>query len=615
MIEVMEPIQIADLKKAILVPLESFEAWLARWDWTWHQLSRGEYPGEFSSTDEFQLACICADPILWCQAFLREPEDPDHLSPYNFFDYQIAAIRHRENKVYDCAAETGKTRDIVADNLYSMFTTPGGSGLVAAPQQTHLDEIIEAMYDQMSWNPDLLGSLKRWKKHPHHAFYLDNGFKVDFRPAGHDGEAFRGVHVRTFAKIDEAAKMKNPRQWSEFWRAMKPGCIASVYSVTDGDRSCDFYKLKERAKRAAANQDITEDLAQDLPVQMRNLNFTHFCWPKTMMPPPFWSPERRKFYIDQYGGEDSPGYRHNVLAEDGDPENSVFPWYSFSRLLKDIPEYRLFKIMVDSSQGEVVIAGMKYMPQESVVRSQESGEQRETKPEERVLCEKRIPVRDFDIRKEIKSFFSNTPGLKFGGADLGFSQDPTEIYVKLIIGNTHRLIARVQLKGVTYDQQCECIDALDDVFDAGQNKMGWGVDYGNAGSAVVHILQNQALYEAKRYEDRMTGYQFGGTYEAVDENGEILMDRHTDKPVKLSGKELSTDLLVKKMQRIELEYPYDPDIILFYPNHSYREGERHRIYKKEDDHVIDADRALTLRVILPGDGSGVDVFASGVNYR
>ena len=602
--ETMEPIQLSDIHKAILVPKEDFEAWLARFDWTWQQLSRNEFPGAFASLDEFQLACICADPVLWCPAFLRDPDDPDHLDPYNFFDYQKDAIRYRQHKVYDCGAETGKTRDIVAASLYEAFTTAGGSSLQGAPQQTHLDEIIEAMYDQLTWNPDMMPSLKRWKKHPHHAFYWSNGFKHDFRPAGHDGEAFRGVHARTSVRLDEAAKMKNPRQWTEFWRAMKPGCVAAIYSVTDGDRSCDFYKLKERAKRAAAQQAVDEDLEAGVPDYLKNIRFRHFRWPKTIMPPPFWSEERRKFYIEQYGGEDSPGYRHNVLAEDGDPENSVFPWYSFSRLLKDVPEYRVLKVLVDSSQGDVSLFGAKYAPQVG----------REAKPEEIILTERRVPVSGFDIRTEIKSFFSNLPGLKFGGADLGFSQDPTEIYVKLILGRTHRLICRVQLKGVTYDQQCEAIDALDDVFDAGEMKMGWGLDYGNAGSAVVHILQNQELYAHKLYGDRMTGYQFGGTYEAVNEEGDILVDRTTDKPVKLTGKELSTDLLVKKMQRIELEYPFDPDIILYYPNHSYREGEKHRIYKKEDDHVIDADRALTLRVILPGEGAE-DQFACGSKLR
>jgi hypothetical protein len=49
----------------------------------------------------------------------------------------------------------GKTRDIMADSMYMACTTRNGSGIIGAPQQTHLDEIIDGMTDQMRWNPAL----------------------------------------------------------------------------------------------------------------------------------------------------------------------------------------------------------------------------------------------------------------------------------------------------------------------------------------------------------------------------------------------------------------------------------------------------------------------------
>ena len=228
MIDTVEPIEkLSDLQKDILVPQEIFELWLETWDWTYHQLSRDEFPEPFSSMDEFQLACICADPILWCQAFLREPEDPDHQEPYNFWDYQKESIRYPGHTIHKCGSEVGKTREIIAWCMHKAYTTANGSGMTGAPQQTHLEEIIEGMLDQMEFNPVLGKALIKYKKHPHHTFYFSNRFKFYFRPSGFDGEAYRGVHVRTFAIKDEAAKDKNKKQWSEFWRAMKPGCIGS----------------------------------------------------------------------------------------------------------------------------------------------------------------------------------------------------------------------------------------------------------------------------------------------------------------------------------------------------------------------------------------------------
>ena len=612
MIDTMEPIEaIEDLKRSILVPQEDFEAWMQRYDWTFHQLAREEFPEGFTSLQEFQVGCIVADPVLWCAAFLKELDNPDE--PYQFWDYQKESARYRGNTLHEDGSEVGKSREIHALALYFALTHARGSGLISAPQTIYFIEIIDMILDQLSLNKELGKTLTMHRKVPHHHLRFSNGFRLDFRPTDFNGSPLRGVHVKTFAIMDEACIAKNKKIFDEFWRAAKPGCEFRLYSVPDGDRSCEYYRLCQKA---------SGELKEDQDELTRNLTFRKFHWPKTYMPDPFWSEKRRRSYIDQYGGEDSPGYQHNVLGNWGDPENSVFPWYQFQRLLKDIPEYRVLKILVDESQGEVSIFGAQYRIEPTIspavgaeiVGAEDFQPQPQHQPNpipsEVIICDRRIRKADFDIKAEIKAFFSNIPGIKFGGADLGFSQDPTELYIKLILGRTHRLIARVQLKSVTYDQQADAIDAMDDVFNSNDMKMGWGLDAGNAGTSVIHILQNQKQYFHKRYEDRLTGYQFGSTYEAVDEDGEIIMDKFTNKPVKLTAKELSTDLLVKKMQRQEIEYPYDPDIALYYPNHTYRDGQTHRIYKKEDDHVIDADRTLTLRVILPGDGME-DIFSCG----
>lgn len=592
---------IADLGKMLIVPPEVFEKELQRLDWSYHQAARGDFPHPFESLEQFQLGIICADPVLWCAAFLRNSDDPE--CPWTYWGYQEESIRHDGNTLHECGAEVGKTREIIGYILWKALTTPQGSGIVTAPMTIHLLEIIDAIAEQLSHNPAIGQALVLHRKQPHHHLKFANGFKVDFRPTGHDGEALRGVHVSTFAMFDEAAKAKNPDIFKEFWRASKPGCVHKLYSTPDGDRSTVFYRLCQKADGKLKDDESAGDLG------LKNLTFHKFHWSKELMPAPFWTPERRRFYIEQYGGEDSPGFQQNVLGNWGDPENSVFPWYQFQRLLHDIPEYRCLKVLVDDSHGEVNLYG--YEVTRHGARGTGHGETQEPgaqRPEPVTLCDRRIYKREFDIAAEIKAFFSPLPGLLFGGADLGFSQDPTEVLVKLIFGRIHRTIARVQLKGVTYDQQASAIDALDDIFGGGTNSMGWGLDFGNAGSAVVHILQGQEQFAGKAYEDRLTGYQFGAAYDAVNEAGDTITDKKSGKAVRLSAKELSTDLLTTKMQRVELQYPHDPDIMLYYPNHTYRNGQNRRIYKDIDDHLIDADRVLTLRVVLPGETSE-DLFA------
>jgi hypothetical protein len=626
MIDTVEPIEkISDLQKGILIPREEFELWLETWDWTIHQLARDEFPAPFTSLDEFQLACICADPVLWCQSFLREPEDPDHKDPYNFFDYQKESIRHPGNIIHQDGSEVGKTREIVAYGLYKALITFDGSGLIGAPQQTHLDEIIEAMNDQFDWNPEMEKSRVKWKKHPHHAFYFrgkTHRFKIDFRPSGYDGEAYRGIHARTFAIKDEAAKDKNPKTWTEFWRAGKPSCIFRVYSVPDGDRKSEYYKLARRAKHNSPRSPlsvrgdggVTEEVSLDsfkhAAAYIKNLEFRLFKWAKTLMPPPFWTPERKQFYIEQYGGEDSPGYLHNVRGEHGDPENTVFPHGQFILCVKDIPEYRFLGVLVDSSNNDVILKGSKY----------------EYVPGDTAPVPRRISMMDTverkstffsfdengdsDFKRLIRSFFSTVPGLKRGGGDFGFWGDPTELIIKLIHGKRERTIARLQLKHVTYDQQCQAIDALDDIYGP---DIVWGTDLGNAGSAVYHDLLGLPQYEQKNYPDRLKGFQFESTTDNVNEDGEPVIDAKTSKPAKITLKELATDILVKKMQNQELEYPPDEDIIVDYTNHTCTSGSKHRIYRKEDDHIIDADRVQQLVKVLGAETT--DEFACGSNLR
>ena len=141
------------------------------------------------------------------------------------------------------------------------------------------------------------------------------------------------------------------------------------------------------------------------------------------------------------------------------------------------------------------------------------------------------------------------------------------------------------------------MNALDDIYGP-KEALVWGTDFGNAGSAVAHDLQGLELYAHKDYDDRLRGFMFESTTDNVSEEGDEIIDAKTGQPAKITLKELATDILVKKMQRQELEYPPDPDIIMCYTNHTVRSGGKHRIYRKEDDHLIDADRVQILARIL-----------------
>jgi len=293
-----------------VVDIDGFEAWLANHGYAWQAMERGEYG---FSLEEAQLRYLCEDPVLWCKAFMSEPDTGD---PYEFWPYQQESIRHYyQDAVHQDGAEVGKKPEMVGTVLWGMitgfgYTVKNPSMLIAAPQQTHLDEIIMAIEEHVGEGEGTSGEKplinRFWvkpKRTPHTMFRFRGSNctankvgRVYFRPAGHDGEAFRGVHVNAGGMFDEAAKVKSKVIWSEFHRALMPGAFTRYYSVPDGDNTTEFYRYTKEAKK---------DLKPGQP------GLRLFQWPKTIMPAPFWDDARDKKMQERYGGKDTPGYQRN----------------------------------------------------------------------------------------------------------------------------------------------------------------------------------------------------------------------------------------------------------------------------------------------------------------
>lgn len=618
---------VAQIDKRGVIDPARFERWLLANEVHPEQLARGEIPGHTIETAK--ITYVCQDPVLWCKAFLREPNptdeqvelygDPDNV-PYIFFDYQEPSVRAwGQNAIHQDAAEVGKTREIVGLILWGQgtgmgFTVRNPSMLVAAPQQTHLDEIIREVELHMGESDSFTGDKpminRLWlkpKKHPHymHRFKgptcTKNGEgKVYYRPAGHDGEAFRGVHVNALGLYDEAAKSREDVVWSEFHRALMPGCKRRYYSVPNGDNSTRYYAMTQEAK-------------PDLKPGEPGLRLFH--WPKTLMPPPFWDEKRKQEKIAEFGGEDSPGYTRNVLGEHGQQENAVWPFDMLMRNTRELGSYRAIKLTANESDGTLHV--LVYSVELRINDGKKTYRLHHIADRHDDLAE----YKDSHIRREamaglVAEFAEPLPNAAlWAGADLGFSMDPTELLVAQEVGAQLRDHLRVYAKGVDYPMQCELIYAIDKFYN---KQCAWGVDFGNAGTAVVQQLQTQELYEAANFEQRLTGFTFSMALDCQAEDGEPLMEEKNGKqvPVRKPGKNLATeDLITPRFQAGTWHMPYDPDVIDHHSNHTAREGQRHLIYSKTNDHCIDARRALILRKTFNEVAGNVNVFSSGAYQR
>lgn len=599
---------------------EEFDAWLRERGWAWQALDRGDYG---VTLEEAMVVFTMEDPVRWAETFLIEPDTGER---WKFFDYQRESVRAwTQDVIHQDGAEVGKTREITVLILWACCTGMGLTLrrpwiLVGAPQQTHLDEIILAVEEQVGATEDG-GSAKGrllsqfWRKpkrtpHTMHRFLcpsIDGSSdpsiaRVYYRPAGHDGEAFRGVHVNGFGLIDEAAKMKRAVQFTEFYRALKPGCRSRSYSVPDGDRNTEYFRQ-------------TQSAIVNLPIGKPGTRLFH--WPKTIMPAPFWSTERDAEMVKRYGGRHTAGYVRNVNGEWGDAENPVWGWDIVLPNVIDVPEYRVIKLNSDRQRGELALEvksikmeiseGRKH-PVESILQ-------------DTVLDLAPFLARDDDERRHAMHalladyVMGAHHGIFWGGADLGESNDPTEILISEEVGLRLRDNLRVHAKGLPYQAQRELLYCLQILYGGLPH---WGVDLGSAGTVVVKDLQTLETYTAARFDETMTGFQFSNAVDCIDERGEALYDARDEGGediVRAPAKHWATQCITSRAQQIGFAFVYDNDMLNDMTNHTSRQGAKWPIYSKKNDHTIDARRVQMLRKIYDEAASQVDVFSSGVSYR
>lgn len=643
---------------------ELIDALLRRNRWSWQALERGDLKlgDEVLDVDRLQWWLLNADPVLWVETNLvNKPEDGGGL--WQLFPYQRPSLRFRGHVVHQDGAEVGKSREIVGLLLWGCLAAERGSVLVGSALDGDLDEIWEEVEWQLSANPFLADSLRSRTTKPYRRLTWRNGLRVLFRPAGHDGRAYRGIHVRGWLLHDEAAKVVNPRSWSEFWRAAKPGCEIRIYSVPTGDRQCTFQRIADNAIPAesivpddtpdlilaqllrptsATTPEGTRALARDLGGR----TWVKFHWPKTIMPHPFWSEERRQEFVAFYGGPDEPGYVHNVLGLPGDPEYSLFPERLLRPSLTWIPDYLSISFRWDSRAGQLDGLSRRLNPSypwgdeadpssspspgEGVlgrsgrggqgVRASSSplpGEGRamgegpgvrglDDDPEEAegnadalqpylTVLQDTLDVSGWDrwdaerrrqAITDLAGFFVRAlPGDLTAGVDVG-SATVTEILFERRNGLSDTIVLRIHLTGWNWYAQRDFILALDAILHPAG---GWGFDATGVGRVLVDLL-------APELGDRLSGYVFNRSTPAIDPTtGEAQLDPASGREVLISYKELGTQLIERRLHGRGLELPFDPEVRHLLANHTYSQSGDTRRFSKHNDHLVDALRVAELR--------------------
>lgn len=586
------------------------DSWLAARGYAWQQLARGELGiGSAQLTPiRLQLVLIHSDPVYFVETYCIERDGPDAGKPWRLFDYQKPSMRYRGDKVHEDAAEVGKTREIVGLDIWQVSgfgPVSRGEMLTTAAQDGHLDSIWDLLLFQLHATRALEKRVN-WdatRVKPYRKLVMLNGNILHLRPGGFDGEALRGLHCAISKRADEAAKFPNPKIFDEFERAGLPGCETGIYSTPDGNRSSRFYQL--------CQQSVAVDLAPLIaaggiaPPKPATDVALKFRWSKPMMPPPFWTEERRLKYIDRYGGVDSPGYQQNVLGNWGDAANSVFPWEQFEPCTKYLPAFVEAKLLWnDNERRFYVTANRLNQAFTSAVRfgDEDAGESRERGPQPLLpLLDEVYDVANFDLAALLRSLFSPIKGQLLAGIDCGSTDDPTEILFWEVIGRRVRAAARLQLKRFNYPQQRSAIRIVDEIF---APSFGYGLDATGVGSALEHLLNEGE--GGWSLDGRLTGYVMNAvSIDLSPETGEPVLDPVTQNARKVTNKEKATQLLQLDVQRRDLEPPKHPEFLTQFTNHTARVSTSgRRIFDNTHDHLIEATRVARLRLFEMQFGAG-----------
>ena len=376
-----------------------------------------------------------------------------------------------------------------------------------------------------------------------------------------------------------------------------------AYSVPDGDRNTEFYRLCAEA-------------VVDLPIGTKG--FRKFHWPKNIMPEPFWSAERDTHFVKLYGGRNTPGYQRNVLGLWGDAEDPVFRWDTLLPNVVDLPEYRRLVLAADGKAGTMYldVARIDLVTTDG----QKSGrvvQLADTATELDPLIGKDDVARRAHWDDLLSPYLAHIDprGVFWAGADLGERNDPTEIVVSEDVGGELRDVLRIKASGLPYHAQTELIYQVDRLFG---HRPGWGVDLGSAGTAVVKDLHNLDRFADAHLEDRLIGFHFQQALDCIDEDGEVLSITDEEGEVeylRAPAKHWATQCIVARLQQRGYRLAYDGDVLNDYTSHTARQGAKWPIYSKKNDHTIDARRQQMLVKLASAQPETADVFSVGAYRR
>lgn len=464
--------------------------------------------------EELYLVAILLDETgVDLAEFLWEDTEESPDGCYRLWPFQWQWVHSDQPYEIDAMArQLGKSFSVVWKAMAFAIQQPNQEMLITAPELNHLD-LLTSKIEIAFTSCRLLFDLRPrsinngLKKSPHWTLRMQNNATIITRLPHRDGSGVKGVHP-VVIELDEVQDYPN-KGYTELIETIKtnaPGMSWRVHGVSKG-----------------VGRDLHYELSQG-----KNEGHRFFVHHYIAAHRPGWTDEERQVKIKQYGGDEThPDYQRNVLGLPADSGSTLFVT---SRLIACV---RMRESEWAIEYNEDVYTKLKVS--DALVSRVEN-------------IESLLDMNFAHLDETYRSYW--------GGADIGFTNDPTEI---LIFGSLRsgvdRLLLRVRLERISASDQVKVIRFIFDFF--GTRLKRFGMDRTGNGLPLFQILKDE-----KSIASRIAGYNFSEKRPVEFDDRE---PRGNEKPEDLvimrNVKDYATDELRKLIDGKKLELPFDDELL------------------------------------------------------
>lgn len=516
---------------------------------------------------EMYLVSILKDPsgIDLAEFSWIDEERPSKC--YRLWPFQYPLYRNTATYQIDgnLGRSLGKSQGLIMRACAFVFNYPGQEMLITAPQLNHLRPVTEKVEHKIKSTKLLYEMLPKRQGNgishqPQFGAHFINNARLMSRLPGQNGMSVKGTHPLVI-EMDEGQDYPEGG-WTELIETMKtatPGAQWRVHGVSKGSRDM-FYKFS-----------MGEDP-----------NIPFYVHRYAAMYRPSWSDRERNQKIAMYGGSsDNVDYKRNIYGLPGDATNPLFVVHRLMNCVR-ITESTWANEYNDNVYAQIKVDdGLMAYSKTSI--------------------DNLINIPYVHLDDQYTAYF--------GGMDIGFTADPTEL---LIFGQTRvegkdvlRLLLRLHLMRISAEDQAAAVRHVFDFY--GPRLKMLTIDKTGNGLPLFQMLNPEAVgtWEGNRttpkhITDRIKGYGFSQKLAVEFDDRELeKKETYADAVIMKNVVDYASDELRKLVDTGSIELPYDKELLSEWQNQEIQyvkdegssSGRRYR-YSGGSLHTLDAAKLM-----------------------